>query len=230
VTATDPRPLRERLADPELGRRWNAGRQIDTAAPAPPAEPDPEHLAAADKARRAAITRQLDGITPRRYLSAATDNQAVTAWSDRVLGEQEPQSLLVLGPTSVGKTHLAYAALYALGARVYQAIYQAINTADLYARLRPRPGGDPEATLTEYAGADVLLLDDLGVAKPSEWTEEVTYRLLNHRYEQLLPTVVTSNLPVPKLRDVLGERVASRLAEMAATVVLDGPDRRRRPS
>lgn len=77
------------------------------------------------------------------------------------------------------------------------------------------------------ARCPLLLLDDLGAAKTSEWTEELTYRLINHRYEHMLPTLITTNLPTAELRTALGDRVASRLAEMTERVILTGPDRRR---
>lgn len=73
----------------------------------------------------------------------------------------------------------------------------------------------------------MLLLDDLGAAKTSEWTAELTYRLINHRYEHLRPTLITTNLPTADLRTTLGDRIASRLAEMTQRVILTGPDRRR---
>lgn len=105
--------------------------------------------------------------------------------------------------------------------------WEATTTADLHARLRPRAGHDAERDLQSLARSPLLLLDDLGAAKTSEWTEELTYRLINHRYEHLLPTLITTNLPTAELRTTLGDRVASRLAEMTDRVVLTGPDRRR---
>ncbi|GHI91641.1 hypothetical protein TPA0905_11120 [Streptomyces olivaceus] len=44
----------------------------------------------------------------------------------------------------------------------------------------------------------------------------------------MLPTLITTNLPMEQLRATLGDRVASRLAEMTDRVILEGPDRRRR--
>jgi DNA replication protein DnaC len=44
----------------------------------------------------------------------------------------------------------------------------------------------------------------------------------------VLPTLITTSLPIEQLRLTLGDRVASRLAEMTERVILDGPDRRRR--
>jgi DNA replication protein DnaC len=71
------------------------------------------------------------------------------------------------------------------------------------------------------------VLDDLGAHKGTEWTAEQTFRLINHRYEQHLATVVTSNLSAPELRARVGDRVTSRLVEMCRHVALKGSDRRR---
>ncbi|GGZ55723.1 hypothetical protein GCM10010371_14020 [Streptomyces subrutilus] len=43
----------------------------------------------------------------------------------------------------------------------------------------------------------------------------------------MLPTLITTNLPIAELRNAVGDRVASRLAEMTTRVILTGPDRRR---
>ncbi len=83
--------------------------------------------------------------------------------------------------------------------------YQVIATtaADLYGRLRP--GGSDQGTeheLRRYTRVPILLLDDLGSAKASEWVEEITYRLINERYNACRPTIFTSNYstqaPVPR--------------------------------
>ncbi len=81
--------------------------------------------------------------------------------------------------------------------------------------------------MDRYRHAGVLLLDDLGTAKGSEWVEEVTYRLVTHRYDAMRPTIHVTNLGPDELRDVLGDRIASRLSETCTRVVLSGPDRRR---
>ena len=70
----------------------------------------------------------------------------------------------------------------------------------------------------------VLLLDDLGAEKRSEWTDEQLYRLLNYRYNEGLPTVVASNVTLDKLEP----RIASRLqdASLSQIVLLAGDDQR----
>ena len=164
---------------------------------------------------------------PLRYTEALPDGRA-TAWAEEVTsGRLATKSLLLLGATGVGKTHFAYSVLRAVAETGTQMRWQAFTAADLYAYLRPRDDQDSHAAFQRVAGTALLFLDDLGAAKFTEWTEEVTYRLINYRYEQCLPGIFTSNLPPAQLRDVLGERVASRLAEMCNRIVIKGADRRK---
>jgi len=135
-------------------------------------------------------------------------------------------SLLLYGVCGTGKTHNGYAALHALSTSGAFCGWVATPAADLYARLRPRHGVDSEDVFERHAKAPVLMLDDLGAAKGTDWVEEVNYRLVNYRYERMLPTLVTSNARPRDLAGVLGERVASRLTEMTTPVTLKGPDRR----
>nr|WP_228453016.1 ATP-binding protein [Streptomyces alkaliterrae] len=177
---------------------------------------------------------------PPRYGHAFADHPDVLAWTSEVArcGKPGPgkapgiahgPSLLIAGPTGTGKTHQAYGALRTLLAAGVRLRWAATNTADLHAQLRPRQGHDPERAFHELANSPLLILDDLGAAKQTEWTEEQTYRLIDRRYTSMLPTLITTNVPIPELRDVLGDRVASRLAEMTTRVILQGPDRRRTP-
>jgi DNA replication protein DnaC len=176
---------------------------------------------------------------PPRYAAAAADHPEVAAWVTRLIEIAsdtadpwlEPSitrgpSLLLVGATGTGKTHLAYGAVRALLTSGVNCRAIVTTAADLYARLRPRHGVDPEAEFERVARARVLVVDDLGAAKGSEWTEEINYRLVNHRYEHETPTLFTSNVPPKNLAVALGERVSSRLIEMTTTVVLKGADRR----
>ncbi|MFF4799916.1 ATP-binding protein [Streptomyces sp. NPDC001351] len=204
-----------------------AGRGIDPATVAAE-DPVPEPVTALELA---------DARIPARYRRALADHPQVTAWADEIAragrpgpggpGIAEGPSLLIAGPTGTGKTYQAYGAVRTLLSRGVRLRWEATTSADLHARLRPRAGHDGERELQTLVRCPLLLLDDLGAAKTSEWTEELTYRLINHRYEHMLPTLITTNLPTAELRTALGDRVASRLAEMTERVILTGPDRRR---
>jgi DNA replication protein DnaC len=185
-----------------------------------------------------AAQRDLNRI-PARYTNATIDNPDVDAWVTAVTntaialadGWREPvigrgPSLLLVGATGTGKTYQAYAAVRALLTSGIRCAATATTAADMYASLRPRFGVDSEDEFARYAGANVLVLDDLGAAKGTEWNEEINYRLVNHRYEHELATIFTSNIAPKDLPEALGQRVSSRLFEMTSTVALKGADRR----
>ena len=179
---------------------------------------------------------------PARYAAAVPSSQPILEWvatvvrmaverstarGQRVATVHDGPSLVLFGPTGTGKTHQVYGAFRVISALGLHTRWQVISAADLYARLRPRHGIDSEAEFRSIADASILAVDDLGAAKPSEWTEEVNFRLVNHRYEVMKPTLFTSNLLQSDLRVRLGERVASRLVEMTDQIIIDGDDWRR---
>lgn len=177
---------------------------------------------------------------PARYSDALPDDPGVEAWLADLLrraladsaGHPAPavrsgESLLLLGATGTGKTYQAMGVVRAIAAFGVRSGWKGTTAPDLCALLRPRHGVDADAEFRRFADANLLTLDDLGAAKNSEWVEEMNYRLINRRYEAMLPAVFTSNVPPKELADVLGDRVASRLTEMTTRVVLGGVDRRR---
>lgn len=178
-----------------------------------------------------------DKNIPWHYRDAVLDNLDVATWTDEVVAAatagsvcatiMRGPSLLLLGPTGIGKTHLAYAAMRNIAVTGVRCAWTATTAADMYASLRPRHNIDSETEFRRYANTRLLILDDLGAAKDSEFTEEINYRLINSRYENGLPTLITSNVPIKELGPKLGERVASRLVGMCTRVVLRGDDRRR---
>ena len=67
----------------------------------------------------------------------------------------------------------------------------------------------------KYATAGYLVIDDLGSSRFTDWSSSVLYRIVNYRYEHLLPTVFTSNLHLDELGAALGDlRVPSRINRM----------------
>lgn len=181
----------------------------------------------------------LEEHVPPRYRDAEVSALKVADWVNGLITRavEEPYtiprvrtgpSLLLLGGVGTGKTYQAYGAIKALSASGLQCPWYFTTAADLYAQLRPTSQHDSEAILRRYSRITLLVLDDLGASKSSEWTEEINYRLINYRYENELPTLVTSNLPPKQIPSALGDRVSSRLAEMATTVPLLGADRRSR--
>lgn len=176
---------------------------------------------------------------PQHYQAAVCSTPDLHTWVDKLVagagGNIIPvvvsgPSVLLLGPTGVGKTFQAFGAIRDLAVTGIRARWVGATAADIYAQLRPRHQVDSETEFRRHADADLLFIDDLGAAKATEWTEEVNYRLINHRYEAEKPTLVTSNVVPGQLGAALGDRVASRLTEMCHRVALKGDDLRRRPA
>lgn len=154
----------------------------------------------------------------------------ITAWATNPRG----RNLLLVGPVGVGKTHAGIAAARArfdVGDDV--TFLPVVEVLDLL-----RPGG-PERALENLMGVDLLVLDDLGSEKPTDWTAERLFALINRRWMDEAPTVATSNLPATRasapdgysgatLDEALGARTYSRLVGSGAVALrLTGPDRRR---
>lgn len=74
--------------------------------------------------------------------------------------------------------------------------------------------------MQRYENVDLLVIDDLGMnGKVSEWLIEVLYVLIDHRWESLKPTIITSNLDLNQLAELLGDqRITSRIERMCRIV------------
>lgn len=129
------------------------------------------------------------------------------------------------GEIGSGKTYAAYAMLgrieeMGITARLYSA-------PELFDLLREDFNHKDSYNMDRIlANRGVLIIDDLGAEKASEWVSETLYRIVNRRYEQVLPTFITSNLSIGELSERVGDRIASRLAEMCDIIKLEGADRR----
>ena len=135
--------------------------------------------------------------------------------------------LLITGPVGTGKTTLLIATLRAAIERTLARgrFWPAVELLD---GLRPTDGGGSRWRLEDVAAEPLLAIDDLGVGRVTDFVVEVWERLVDARYRDALPLLVTTNLTRRELADAVGSRVASRLAEMCQPIVLTGPDLRLR--
>ncbi len=79
----------------------------------------------------------------------------------------------------------------------------------------------------EIADTDILILDDFGTQRDSQWEQETMYNLVDSRYEAEKFTVFTSNLdPNKYLKEISEGRILSRIKEMCTIIELSGPDKR----
>ena len=145
--------------------------------------------------------------------------------------------LLFVGPVGVGKTHLAVAVLAELVDTMgIRGVF--CDFTDLLARIQATFSRGSEESeddvLQIYRDAELLVLDELGARRPTDWARDVLYGLLNTRYNRKRVTLLTTNFgDAPEkpggetLELRVGVPVRSRLAEMCRLVEIGGKDFRR---
>lgn len=134
--------------------------------------------------------------------------------------DQPGKGLLMTGREGTGKTHLAVAILKEVIGKGYKGLYW--NVPELFLELRRRMDAgseDNEAGLFDVARrSDLLVLDDLGAERTSEYVLDRLYVLINRRYEDDSATIITTNRTLAELKQQLTPRIASRIAEMCVTM------------
>jgi DNA replication protein DnaC len=203
---------------------------------------------------RSASLRKISNIPP-NYENASLDtfqipqeNPVARAGLGKVLmdvkryvrdfPDPERPGLLLVGDTGTGKTHLAVAALRGVMERGHEGLF--FDFQNLLDRIRSgydaASGASDREAYRSAMDADVLLLDDLGSHRVTEWMEDTVTSIITYRCNHQKPLIVTTNLDIDDvgsvnyttaggtqvhrktLGDVIGMRSRSRLHEMCRIV------------
>lgn len=175
--------------------------------------------------RANALLARVDAATPALYRRSVPIPAQARDWA-----HGRRTGLAIVGLMGRGKTHLAWqTARLWVSAHTHQTGMPnviAYRATELFDALRPDAPTNPYTVLEKAKTAALFLLDDAAAAKPSVWTQERLYELIDERYAQQRPLLITADVPPSKLGEWVGPRVASRLTEMCTVQVLDGPDHR----
>lgn len=177
-----------------------------------------------------------EGKTFKHYEIPPGDPKALALASNFRVARRGGRSLYLHGPPGVGKTHLAMAiAQHAIhgGARTMVLEWSEF-TGKLRATFGSKYVGKSEGEIMQdLATADLVVIDDIGHGKFTEWSGEVLWRIVNARHGRQRQVVLTSNLPL-ELRgaevDLMrwlgaaGQRTSSRLSSMCEVVQVRGQD------
>lgn len=146
------------------------------------------------------------------------------------------QGLLLMGSVGVGKTHLAVSILKGLTERGFTCIFYEFGSLlkEIQDSYNSNTRTSELGVLAPVFDADVLVLDELGASKPTDWVRDTMAHIVNTRYNDRKLTIFTTNYLDDRkndreetLEDRIGVRLRSRLFEMCRTVELSGNDYRR---
>ena len=235
-----PAPAKPEDAPPQCSRCFGTGYEV-VAGKGARRCPCREQTAQSKLADSARIPRRYDACNLQSYYPAPNNGTQLKAfnYAYRLVREYPAvgRGLLFMGPCGVGKTHLAVAILRGLvekgvGCLFYESGSLLKEIQDSY---NPISKTSELGVLAPIYQAEVLVLDELGASKPTDWVRDTLAQVIGTRYNDRKLTVFTTNYldarrqPTDEtLEDRIGVRLRSRLFEMCRTVQVDGDDYRRR--
>ncbi|MDQ3253847.1 MAG: ATP-binding protein [Acidobacteriota bacterium] len=189
----------------------------------------------------ARIPRRYDGCSLQNYYPTQGNGSQLKAfnYAFRLVREYPAveRGLLLMGTVGVGKTHLSVAVLRGLMDKGIQCLFYEFGSLlkEIQDSYNPVSKTSELKLLAPVYQAEVLVLDELGASKPTDWVKETMMQIIGTRYNDKKLTVFTTNYLDARraatdetLEDRVGVRLRSRLYEMCKTVQMEGDDYRRK--
>ena len=192
----------------------------------------------AGKVESVRLPKRYDGFHFHNYKPQTASQEAALRLATSLAMEfpAVDRGLLMMGSVGVGKTHLAVSILKGLTERGFKCLFYEFHSLlkEIQDSYNPKTFTSELSVLSPVLRADVLVLDELGASKPTDWVRDTMAHIINTRYNDKKLTIFTTNYLDERkrdgeevLEDRIGTRLRSRLFEMSRTVLLDGKDFRR---
>jgi len=125
-----------------------------------------------------------------------------------------------------GKTHLAAAIVRKLLLKGKQVVFTCVPRLcfEIKKAFHNNCKVTEQDAIQAYVSCEYLVLDDLGVEKPTEWVKKTLGYIIYERDNMFKPTIITSNLSLDEMSHQVDHRIASRIAGMGPVVRVQGPD------
>lgn len=165
---------------------------------------------------------------PRRYWHAdfdtyipknAQDTKNLETIKNFAKLEKNDKVLILLGAKGLGKTHLGSAIIRNCGGKfisIEELIFKYESAQDFHAKV------NREELMESYSSTKMLVIDEIGRSMQQEKENALLNYILRRRYENMLPTVLISNLTKSELLKKLGEAVLDRLRETCISLEFEG--------
>ncbi len=178
------------------------------------------------------VKKRLLERIPARFLRAKLEEISSKLKKYAEKFEKKNQGIYLLGPVGCGKTHSVYAIAINLiirgfDVKIYKLPRLLNSIRSSFSKKETKNNFEHNiTTIEEISNVDVLIIDDIGVERPTEWVLEQLYNIIDTRYENMKTTIFTSNYDLNDLADKTSDRIVSRILEMTDVFSLDGKDKR----
>jgi DNA replication protein DnaC len=185
------------------------------------------------------IPRRYEQCDFHNYYPKTQSQRDAVSLSDKLTKEYHPnfdgRGLLFMGNCGVGKTHLAVSIIKALS-KSYTCLFYEFGSLlkQIQDSYNPNTNSSELKILANVFDSEVLVLDEIGASKPTDWVRDTMAHIINTRYNDRKLTIFTTNYLEDRksekdetLEDRIGVRLRSRLYEMCKTVKIDGQDYRK---
>jgi DNA replication protein DnaC len=189
----------------------------------------------------ARIPRRYDECSLQNYYPAKGNGTQLRAFQYAWrLAREYPavdRGLVFMGPVGVGKTHLSVAILRTLMEKGVGCLFYEFGSLlkEIQNSYNPISQTSELKVLEPVFQSEVLVLDELGASKPTDWVRDTMMQIINTRYNDRKLTIFTTNYLDGRraerdetLEDRIGVRLRSRLYEMCKTIHIEGEDYRKK--